>query len=156
MKLKKPHLTKTLGTIIQENYWTFYPSEPFRMLHFEMRYPVWHVCKFQLSLCFFLLRMRRQGRRKWVWQGWQLPTQLLSDEKQKEIHLLLTLVELLIGCPPRFKMLPTHLCDNYVQQWWVKLVIYYQIQSSLSYLQKIAKSFSKFLFFPFSELSFIW
>ena len=40
MKLKYPHLPKTLGTIIQENYWSFYPSEPFRMLHFEMRYPV--------------------------------------------------------------------------------------------------------------------
>ena len=34
------HLPKTLGTIIQENYWSFYPSEPFRMLHIEMRYPV--------------------------------------------------------------------------------------------------------------------
>ena len=40
MKLKYPHLQKTLGTIIQENYWSFYPSEPFRMLHFEVRYPV--------------------------------------------------------------------------------------------------------------------
>ena len=40
MKLKYPHLPKTLGTIIQENYWSFYPSKPFRMSHFEMRYPV--------------------------------------------------------------------------------------------------------------------
>ena len=40
MKLKYPHLPKTLGTIIQEKYLTFYPSEPFRMSHFEMRYPV--------------------------------------------------------------------------------------------------------------------
>ena len=40
MKLKYPHLPKTLGTRIQENYWSFYPSEPFKMLHFEMRYPV--------------------------------------------------------------------------------------------------------------------
>ena len=40
MNLKYPHLPKTLGTIIQENYLTFYPSEPFRMSHFEMRYPV--------------------------------------------------------------------------------------------------------------------
>ena len=40
MKLKCPHLPKTLGTIIQEKFWSFYPSEPFRMLHFEMRYPV--------------------------------------------------------------------------------------------------------------------
>ena len=32
---------------------------------------------------------------------------------------------------------------------WVELVIYYQIQNFLSYLQKIAKFFSKFLLFPF-------
>ena len=83
---------------------------------------IWHVCKFQLYLCFFLLQMRRQGRRKWVWQGWQVPTQLLSDQKQKEIQLLLTLVELLTGCPPRFLMLPTHLLDDYVPEWWVELV----------------------------------
>ena len=24
----------------QENHWSFYPSEPFRILHFNMRYPV--------------------------------------------------------------------------------------------------------------------
>ena len=31
---------------------------------------------------------------------------------------------------------------------WIELVVYYQIQNLLSYLQKIAKSFSKFLLFP--------
>ena len=40
MKLKYPHLPKTLGTIIQENYGFFYPSGPFRMSHFKVRYPV--------------------------------------------------------------------------------------------------------------------
>ena len=40
MNLKYPHLSKTLGTIIQEIFLTLYPSEPFRMWHFEMRYPV--------------------------------------------------------------------------------------------------------------------
>ena len=29
-------------------------------------------------------------------------------------------------------------------KWWVELVVYYQIQNFLSYLQKKAKSFSKF------------
>ena len=42
------------------------------------------------------------------------------------------------------------MCDNYVPQWWVELVVYYQIQNFLSYLQKIAKSFTTFLLFPFS------
>ena len=32
--------TKPLGTLIQKNYWTFYPSEPFRILRFNMRHPV--------------------------------------------------------------------------------------------------------------------
>ena len=29
-----------IGTIIQENYWSFYPSWPFRIIHFNVRYPV--------------------------------------------------------------------------------------------------------------------
>ena len=39
MKLKYPPLPKTLGTIVHENNWFFYPSEPLRISHFEMRYP---------------------------------------------------------------------------------------------------------------------
>jgi hypothetical protein len=41
MKLKCPNLLKPLGTLIQENYWSFYPSEPFRIPIFNMRHPVW-------------------------------------------------------------------------------------------------------------------
>ena len=40
MKLKGPSLLKPLDTIIQENYQTFYPSEPFRITRFQMRHPV--------------------------------------------------------------------------------------------------------------------
>ena len=40
MKLKCPNLLKPLDTIIQENYQPFYPSEPFRILRFQMRHPV--------------------------------------------------------------------------------------------------------------------
>ena len=40
MKLKFPHLLKPLGTIIQQNYWFFYPSEPFSYDHFNMIHPV--------------------------------------------------------------------------------------------------------------------
>ena len=40
------------------------------------------------------------------------------------------------------------LCDNYVSQWWVELVVF---QIFLSYSQKKAKSFSKFLLFPFFQ-----
>ena len=42
MKFKCPHLLKPLGTIILQNYWFFYPSEPFGFVHFNMIYPV--VC----------------------------------------------------------------------------------------------------------------
>ena len=37
---------------------------------------------------------------------------------------------------------------SWVKQW-VELVVFWQIQIFLSYLQKITKSFSKFLLFPF-------
>ena len=43
-------------------------------------------------------------------------------------------------------------CDNYVLKWWVELVVH---QHFLSYLQKITKSFSKFLFFSIL-LTFIY
>ena len=40
MKLKCPLLLKPLATILQENSQSYYPSEPFRISHFAMRYPV--------------------------------------------------------------------------------------------------------------------
>ena len=40
MKLKCPILLKPLDTMIQENYWPFYPSEPLRITRFTMRHPV--------------------------------------------------------------------------------------------------------------------
>ena len=42
MKVKFPNLLKPLGTLIQENYWSFYPSEPFRIPRFNMRHPVFY------------------------------------------------------------------------------------------------------------------
>ena len=51
MKLKCPNLLKPLDTIIQENYQPFYPSEPFRILRFQMRHPVcWIFLKFVLHV----------------------------------------------------------------------------------------------------------
>ena len=44
MKILKP-----LDTIIQENHQPYYPSEPFRILRFQMRHPV--NCLF-ISACF--------------------------------------------------------------------------------------------------------
>ena len=35
-----PHLLKPLGTLIQENYSSFYPFGPFRIPRFNMRHPV--------------------------------------------------------------------------------------------------------------------
>ena len=43
-KLKCPNLLKPLGTIIQQNYWSFYPSEPFSFVHFNMIHPVLYSC----------------------------------------------------------------------------------------------------------------
>ena len=40
LKLKFPNLLKPLGTIIQQNYWPFYPSEPFSFIYFNMIHPV--------------------------------------------------------------------------------------------------------------------
>ena len=40
MKLKCPNLLKQLDAINQETYQPFYPSEPFRILRFQMRHPV--------------------------------------------------------------------------------------------------------------------
>ena len=39
---------------IQENYWSFYPSEPFTLGHFNVRYPVLGIYNFDLCL---LLKM---------------------------------------------------------------------------------------------------
>jgi hypothetical protein len=36
LKIKFPNLLKPLGTIIQQKYWSFYPSEPFSFVHFNM------------------------------------------------------------------------------------------------------------------------
>ena len=59
MKLKCPNLPKPLGTIIQENYGSYNPSEPFRILRFNMRHPVgqliWPIFLFFLALNFNLL-----------------------------------------------------------------------------------------------------
>ena len=49
MKLKCPLLLKPLATIVQENYQSFYPSEPFRIIHFTMRHPVVQLMHIKLS-----------------------------------------------------------------------------------------------------------
>ena len=40
IKLKFPNLLKPLGTIMQQNYQFFYPSQPFSFIHFNMMHPV--------------------------------------------------------------------------------------------------------------------
>ena len=40
LKLKCPNLLKPLGSVIQQNNWSFYPSEPFSFVHFNMIHPV--------------------------------------------------------------------------------------------------------------------
>ena len=49
MKLKFPYLLKPLGTIIQQNYWSFYPSEPFSFVHFNMIHPVFYRFNVKLT-----------------------------------------------------------------------------------------------------------
>jgi hypothetical protein len=51
MKLKCPPLLKPLPTIFQENFQSFYPSEPFRIYHFTMRHPVAVVLSYPLIGC---------------------------------------------------------------------------------------------------------
>ena len=43
MTQKSAILLKPVGTIIQENYLYFYTSEPFRILRFNMRHPVFQT-----------------------------------------------------------------------------------------------------------------
>ena len=40
IKLKCPTLLKPLVTVIQQNYWSFYHSEPFTFNRYAMRHPV--------------------------------------------------------------------------------------------------------------------
>ena len=40
MKVKCPNLLKPLSTLIQQDYWFFYPTEPFSFVHFNMIHPV--------------------------------------------------------------------------------------------------------------------
>ena len=49
--LKCPNLLKPLDTIIQENYWSFYLSEPFKNGHFNVRHPLWIISTKNLSVC---------------------------------------------------------------------------------------------------------
>ena len=41
MKLKFPYILRPLGTIYQQNHWSFYSSEPFTSGHFNIRHPVY-------------------------------------------------------------------------------------------------------------------
>ena len=43
IKLKCPTLLKPLVTVIQQNYWSFYPSEPFTFTRYTMRHPVYEI-----------------------------------------------------------------------------------------------------------------
>ena len=56
MKLKIYNLLKPLGTITQQNYWSFYPSELIYFAFFTMRHPVnilhYWVQKIQVKLFF--------------------------------------------------------------------------------------------------------
>ena len=50
MKLKCPILLKPLATIVQQHYQSFYPSQPFRIIHFTMRHPVRQLFFSQLEI----------------------------------------------------------------------------------------------------------
>ena len=57
MKLKCPNLLKPLDTIIQENYEPFNPSEPFRIIRFQMRHPV------EKEICIGLLAEKKKEKK---------------------------------------------------------------------------------------------
>ena len=50
MILKCPLLLKPLAIIVQENSQSFYPSEPFRIIHFTMRHPVYSTFLYLLGI----------------------------------------------------------------------------------------------------------
>ena len=70
MKLKCSTLLKPLGTIIQENFWSFYPSEPFRITRFKMRHPVWCHIKDTIHILFSSQHYQIIPITLWVWQWW--------------------------------------------------------------------------------------
>ena len=47
------------------------------------------------------------------------------------------MLNLMIGTNIKLEILNRRTCDNYVPQWWVELVVYFQYQNFLSYLQTI-------------------
>ena len=70
MKLKCQNLPKPLGTIIQQNYWSLYLSEPFSFVHFNMIHAVVHsltvawICHWikswlYLPMCTVAMRLSR-------------------------------------------------------------------------------------------------
>ena len=60
MKLKFPNLLKQLGTMIQQNYWCFYPSELIYFALFTMRHPVsptFYLWKRLMKKSFFYVKL---------------------------------------------------------------------------------------------------
>ena len=80
IKLNWPNLLNTLGTMIQDNYQSFYLSEPFTLARFNMRHPVEffnYLASFTLLTRLFI---KTKGFRKfqmvilinsvWDWEPW--------------------------------------------------------------------------------------
>ena len=51
MKLKIYNLLKPLGTITQQNYWSFYPSDLIYFAFFTMRHPVVRYMRYAKKIC---------------------------------------------------------------------------------------------------------
>ena len=89
MKLKCPNLLKPLGTLIQENYRSFYPSEPLRIPRFNMRHPVVVECPFIMfgigGHTFYLLHVYRPFYKSGRGAPMILPSSCTSCSKKLSI-----------------------------------------------------------------------
>ena len=71
MKLKSPLLLKPRATIVQENFQSFYPSEPFRVSHFTMRHYKklildGNICRKKSRTCLYFFPIRVWYQQYWL------------------------------------------------------------------------------------------
>ena len=94
-KHKCPHLLKPLGTVIQQNYWSFYPSEPIQKACFNMRHPVVkHIISANFQQCLSQTTFQKPSKYQEL-QMDQRVKRVIFCEKSKQVTWSLIKGELL-------------------------------------------------------------
>ena len=113
MKLKFPNLLKPLGTIFQQNYWSFYPSELIYFVLFTMRHPVnatskiiSHPCELLDTSCIF--------PRVWFKPFLKCPSTISHLE-----NILLQCKELLEECEILLTFFSSQVDNFYICCWFI-------------------------------------